>query len=213
MDEKDLNRAESLRQNRSGDLDFYVRLALAADPPVLELGVGSGRVMSALARAGVRVVGLDLARAPLTLASVRMAALPHAAVVQADMCQPPFRGGFGLVLIPFRGLLELRERREQAAALAAAHAILSPGGRLALDVLNPGVAGALARAFGAEQAPRRQHVSTSPDGPMLRLVYRDEMEAMLEGAGFSIDALYGDFDGTPFHEGATEMIWVARRLA
>ena len=42
-----------------GDLDFYVGLAKAAQPPVLELACGTGRVTIPVARAGVPIAGVD----------------------------------------------------------------------------------------------------------------------------------------------------------
>jgi SAM-dependent methyltransferase len=41
------------------DIDFYENLARIHDAPVLELGVGTGRLAVRLAAAGFRVVGLD----------------------------------------------------------------------------------------------------------------------------------------------------------
>ncbi len=41
------------------DLDFYVGLAREAQPPVLELAAGTGRVSLPIARAGVPIVGVD----------------------------------------------------------------------------------------------------------------------------------------------------------
>ena len=43
----------------------------------------------------------------------------------------------------------------------------------------------------------------------LRWVHRFEMQHLLEGAGFEIEALYGDFEGGAFHHGA-EQVWIAR---
>lgn len=45
---------------RRKDVDWYVRLAERVGGPVLEYGVGNGRVAIALARAGFGVVGVDL---------------------------------------------------------------------------------------------------------------------------------------------------------
>jgi ubiquinone/menaquinone biosynthesis C-methylase UbiE len=41
------------------DLDFYVAEARAAEPPVLELACGTGRVTLPIAQAGVPIVGVD----------------------------------------------------------------------------------------------------------------------------------------------------------
>jgi hypothetical protein len=38
-----------------------------------------------------------------------------------------------------------------------------------------------------------------------------ELEHLLARAGFALEALHGDYDGTPFPEKSNEMLWVARR--
>jgi ubiquinone/menaquinone biosynthesis C-methylase UbiE len=43
-----------------GDISFYLDLAHYAVGDVLEIGVGTGRVALELAKAGIRVTGLDL---------------------------------------------------------------------------------------------------------------------------------------------------------
>ena len=58
------------------------------------------------------------------------------------------------------------------------------------------------------------------DGVVLRRQYRRlsfswlepaQVRALLEEAGFEIEALYGDFDRSPFGADSPEQIWVARR--
>ena len=39
----------------------------------------------------------------------------------------------------------------------------------------------------------------------------EQTRALLEETGFEIEALYGDFDRSPFGEGSPEQIWVTRR--
>src|SRR5436309_10150141 len=68
------------------DIPFYVDLAVASGGPVLEIGVGSGRVAVPTALAGVAVVGVDTSPTMLELA--RRRAAPHAIdlhLVEADM--------------------------------------------------------------------------------------------------------------------------------
>jgi SAM-dependent methyltransferase len=60
----------------------------AADPRLLEVGVGTGRMAAPLAAAGVRVVGIDVA--PAMLARLRAKRGDVAAVV-GDAAAPPFR--------------------------------------------------------------------------------------------------------------------------
>src|SRR4051812_5611675 len=57
-----------------GEIDFYVSRALASGGPVLEIASGTGRVTWPLARAGVSVVGLELATAMLGVAESKRAA-------------------------------------------------------------------------------------------------------------------------------------------
>jgi ubiquinone/menaquinone biosynthesis C-methylase UbiE len=45
----------------------------------------------------------------------------------------------------------------------------------------------------------------------LRYFFRFEMEWMLEACGFEVEALYGNFDRSPFTADSPEMIFVARR--
>ncbi len=45
----------------------------------------------------------------------------------------------------------------------------------------------------------------------LRYVFRFEMEHLLELSGFQVEALYGGFDGEPFDDTSSEMVWVARK--
>ena len=44
----------------------------------------------------------------------------------------------------------------------------------------------------------------------LRYAYRWEVYHLLESCGFEVVELYGDFDRSPFDEGSTEMVWVAK---
>ena len=44
------------------DIAFYVELALDAGGPVIELGVGTGRITVPIAEAGIEVIGVDSSR-------------------------------------------------------------------------------------------------------------------------------------------------------
>ena len=46
----------------------------------------------------------------------------------------------------------------------------------------------------------------------LRYAYRWEMHHLLTTSGFEVVELYGDFDRSPFDEGSTEMVWLARSV-
>jgi 2-polyprenyl-3-methyl-5-hydroxy-6-metoxy-1,4-benzoquinol methylase len=57
-----------------GDIAFYRDLAQRTKGQALEVGVGTGRVAVELAKAGIRVTGLDLSAAMLAIATEEAAA-------------------------------------------------------------------------------------------------------------------------------------------
>ena len=121
------------------DVGFYVQLAVESGGPVLEIGVGSGRIAVPTALAGVRVVGIDTSPTMLELTRQRAEALELPIEVhEADMRALPDLGTFPLVTIPFRALLHLRATTTSAIGSSrAAGERLEPGGRLAFDVFHP----------------------------------------------------------------------------
>lgn len=90
----------------SGDLDFYEGCAHRWGSPVLELGVGTGRVAWKLAEAGHRVVGVDLSTSMFARAHQRGATLPsftreRVKVLHGDMTNFSLDQRFPLAIIPF----------------------------------------------------------------------------------------------------------------
>ncbi len=224
-----------------GDVEFYRDLALASGGPVVELGVGTGRIAIPTAQAGIAVIGIDLVPEMLEVAGVRAEAAGVASrlrLVQGDMRSFVLEQPVPLVTIPFRAFLHNIEDADQQATLAACYRALRPGGRLALNVFNPDLgiierwAGKSARhyepfdAAGRVQAhhdfrPQARTVTsklrwqeggaTRRGALTLRYVTREEMERLLAEAGFTVEALYGDCLGAPFGAASTELVFVARR--
>lgn len=129
-----------------GDLDLYLALAARTGGPVLELGVGSGRLAVPLAAAGYEVVGLDTDPAMLARARVRAAAAGRAAegrlrLLEADMttCRLPDAGRYGLAILALNTLFLVGGREAQAAAVRTLAAHLRPGGLAVVDVWLPTV--------------------------------------------------------------------------
>ena len=133
-------------RRRRADVTFYRRLAAARPPagPILELGIGTGRVASALARDGHSVVGIDLSRPMLARARRRIQRLPRAARSRVHLLVGDFRRfalarRFNLVTCPFNGLQHLYSSADIASCLASVRSHLAPGGRFVFDVLHPDV--------------------------------------------------------------------------
>ena len=210
------------------DIPFYVDLAVRTGGPVLELGVGSGRVAVPTALAGISVVGVDSSPAMLELA--RRRAEPHAVdlrLVEADMLSLPDLGRFRLVTIPFRALLHLSSDAERRAVLSAAHDRLWPGGVLAFDVFHPDATdiaethdrwlerepGIWERATWEAVTQRLElAVRTDDSEATMDLWWLDpaDWHRLLAEAGFEDVEAYGWFDRTPLVPGGTESVWVAR---
>jgi SAM-dependent methyltransferase len=124
------------------DIAFYSALAAKRDRGVLELGAGTGRITLALARAGVKVVGVDQSRAMLERAAERIERLPAAARARVqmragDMRTIRLRRRFDLVIAPFNLFMHLFSRADIEKALATVRAHLAPSGRFVMDVMMP----------------------------------------------------------------------------
>jgi SAM-dependent methyltransferase len=121
------------------DVPFWRRLACAAEGRVLELGCGTGRVTLPLARAGARIVGVDLsapmlARARKRAARVRVTHRPG--LVRGDIRALPFASGsFGLVAAPYGILQSLLSERDLVATLQSIARVLTGGGRFATELV------------------------------------------------------------------------------
>jgi SAM-dependent methyltransferase len=122
------------------DLIFYRELAQRTGGPVLEVMCGSGRLLLPLARAGLRLAGVDISAAMLDLARERLAAAnlsERVQLLEADIRQRAPRGPFGLAIIAINSFMHLADPDDQLAALKHIHAALRPGGLLAIDLFNP----------------------------------------------------------------------------
>lgn len=129
-------------RRRKEDVRFYADLAEAQGGPVLELGVGTGRVALAIARRGIEVVGVDrmpqmLARARERLAKEPAALRERVELRKGDLQRIRLGRRFPLVISPFNVFMHLYTREQIEKALAAVRRHLAPGGRFAFDVLMP----------------------------------------------------------------------------
>ena len=80
------------------DVPFYLDEAERSGGPVLELGVGTGRIAVPIAAAGIEVVGVDLSAGMLEVARERAAlAGVELDLRHGDMRDPPVEGEFPLV--------------------------------------------------------------------------------------------------------------------
>jgi SAM-dependent methyltransferase len=134
-----------------GDLDLYLALASRFDGPIVELGVGTGRIAAPLAAAGHEVVGVDADPAMLARARGRASgttahgdAESHLRLIEADIVHLTLTDlerradqGFMLAILALNSLLLFADHRRQRKVVATMAALLEPGGAAVIDCWLP----------------------------------------------------------------------------
>jgi SAM-dependent methyltransferase len=124
------------------DVPFYLEQARQTAGPVLEIACGTGRILLALARAGVRMHGVDKSPHMLRVLQERLSREPaevreRVFVEPGDMREFRLSQRFPLVIIPFRPMQHMFTVPDQIKALQTAAFHLNDDGRLIFDVFFP----------------------------------------------------------------------------
>ncbi|MDD9995204.1 MAG: class I SAM-dependent methyltransferase [Dehalococcoidia bacterium] len=219
------------------EADFVIQaLGLEPGDRVLDLCCGTGRHAVPLARAGLKVTGLDMSEEYLDMAgSAAREAGVKVRLVCGDMREIPYEGEFDAVVNMFTAFGYFDDDADDQRVLDGAAAALRPGGRLLLDLLNrdwvaanyvrnesrEGEDGTVYREMRTfDPVAGRNHVEftiTSPGGVErktshhIRLYVATEVSEMLRSAGLLLERVYGGFDGSRLSVEARRMILVAGR--
>jgi SAM-dependent methyltransferase len=211
------------------DVPFYVDEAVRSEGPVVELGVGTGRIAVPIAKSGIRVIGVDSSEEMLAVCREQAAGAGVSALIdlrQGDLLDPPVPERVPLVLCPFRSFLHLHTDAECRKAFRAAHSLLVPSGRFVFDVFAPSresIAATDRRWIEYEPGvferadwdTRTRTLTLSVRGDTgetsMRLAWRSppEWRRLLDESGFEIEAMYGWFDRRAY-AGGEDTVWVAR---
>jgi SAM-dependent methyltransferase len=210
------------------DVAFYLEEARRSGGPVVELGVGTGRIAVPIAADGIRVIGVDSSRGMLEVCARRAALVGVELDLRVgDLREPPVYERVPLVICPFRSLLHMHSDDDRRRVLQAARVLLVPGGRFIFDVFAPDVAD-IEQTQGRwlEREPGIfEHAVWDQDARTLTLTVRgdesettmalawlspNEWRSLLEQTGFEIEACLGWFDRTPY-DGQEDTVWIARR--
>ena len=196
-----------------------VVVELAGVGPVLELGVGTGRLAAAVAARGVRVHGIELSPA---MVDVLRAETPPGAidVTLGDMATTRAPGTYAVAVLVRNTIMNLTTQDRQVECFRNAAAHLDAGGHFVVEVvvppwqrLPPGetlvVFDATDRHVGideidvATQQSWSHHVWTL-DGASrrfsapFRYVWPSELDLMARLAGMTLRERWEDWDRTPF---------------
>jgi SAM-dependent methyltransferase len=208
--------------------------ARAGAGPVLELGIGTGRVALPLAATGLTVHGVD--------ASARMVELLRAkpggdaiAVTIADFGRFDLAQKFSLVFVVFNTFFSLLTQEEQTGCFERVAAHLAPGGRFVIECFTPDLSrfdrGQRTSATAVEvdevwldtslhdpvqQVVRTQHVVIRESGNELfpvaiRYAWPSELDLMGRVAGLEREERYDGWDGRPFTGKTDAMVTVYRK--
>jgi SAM-dependent methyltransferase len=158
-------------QVRDGvDNAFYLQKAIEAKGPVLEIGVGTGRLLAEALRHGVDAYGVDLSPTMIERCRERLAPAARERVWVEDAVRLRSDRRFALVVAPFRVLSHVPEPDEQRQLLDAIHAVLRPGGAFIFDLYVPNLRLLLdglpeTNDFDGEHAPGRRLRRFVSSGP------------------------------------------------
>jgi SAM-dependent methyltransferase len=152
-------------KSRRHDVEYYVELARATGGPVLEYGIGNGRVALPIARAGIEVFGVDLSRPMLDdlarrLDKERPATRERVGFEHGDMRTLALSRHFALAIVPFNGLLHLYETTDVEALFARVFEHLEPDGVFVFDFSLPVPADLARKSDRWYRAPKLRHPTT-----------------------------------------------------
>lgn len=225
-----------LTQERTeSEVDFIENeLRLTVGERILDVGCGFGRHSIELARRGYAVTGIDPSGA--MIAAARQRAQEEG--LEIDFRQE--RGQhmrsaspFAAALCLFTTLGQIDEQGENTALINNVHSMLQDGGHLLVEVPQRGTA--VRRLTPYEeigQGPRKAFVRRRYDAQSrsifeefrivsghdeqtyrlrYRLFTRYELESLLTNAGFSVTAVYSDYEGTELGPEQAQMLVLARK--
>jgi SAM-dependent methyltransferase len=210
--------------------------AAAGGGPVLELGVGSGRLAIPLAARGIEVHGIDASTAMLDRLRAKLGG-EAIRVTVGDMSElalvdPP---AFAVVVVAFNTFFNLPDEGAQQRCLDRVAALLAPEGRFVLEAFVPGddlgpnthavmprritadeVVLTVSQVDAGAQTVTGQHVHLRESGIRLRpwhLRYAtpDQLDAMTQRAGLELEARDAGWAGEPFTEASTVHVSTYRR--
>lgn len=132
-------------KDQQADIEWYEAIAeeRSGELPIVEMGIGTGRIALPLARAGYEVRGVDrmpemLERLEDKLEDEDEEVAERIELIEGDITELPVKNRSAhLVIAPFNVLQHLYSWDQLRDCFAEAYRVLKPGGTFAFDVLLP----------------------------------------------------------------------------
>ena len=190
-------------------------LSLQPGARVLDAGCGFGRSVGVFARMGFEAVGVDISPAVIGEAEKRN---PGPTYVVHDLTRrlPSSLGQFDAIVNLYSSFGYGVTRADDQAVLETWHAALKPGGRVVMELSDIERTlhrlGPLGTVVDREENGVHEHLYVDPETRVLHVTYTaegrsievetryytaDELQVMVEQAGFRDVARYGGFDAHP----------------
>ena len=229
--------SEIADQNQTERQIHFLKNTLKLNGLILDLACGTGRHMISLNKQGYSVVGLDVSLKLLKMAKNRWRKAP---VVCADMRFLPFKAEtFSAAINMDTSFGYLPSERDDLQSLIALRETLKKDGMLILDLFNREH---LIKEHKALSQPKwreypsfflQQKRTVDAKGSFLhdgwtvrdktdgqvrffehkaRLYKLNQLQGLLEHAGFSVNVLYGDYEGQSFSADSKRLILIANKM-
>jgi SAM-dependent methyltransferase len=202
----------------------------AGGGPVLELGIGTGRIALPLSQRGVRVHGIDLSEAMVA----RLREKPGADAIDVtigDFATTNVNGMFALAYLVFNTIMNLTTQEAQVACFQNVAAHLEPGGCFVIEVGLPDLQrlpfGETIRPFAssethlgfdeydvANQGLISHHYNRTHDAAFarwsipFRYVWPSELDLMARLAGMTLRERWSGWKAEPFTSESTKLVGV-----
>ncbi len=201
--------------------------------PVLELGVGTGRLAVPLAARGVRVVGLDTSSAMLAKLAENDPARSVTTRI-GDMVDDQPAGPFALVFVAYNTFFNVLSEERQRACFAAVAERLVPGGAFVIEAFVPepqpgssvtvrsmtvdAVVLSVTMHDLAAQTAQGQYISITGTGGVrmrpwaIRYATVEQLDTMALDSGFRLAERWEDAERAPFTADSPRHVSVYRTI-
>lgn len=119
--------------------DFYLEEIINTKGPVLEAGVGTGRIFTSALESGADIYGIDYSEKMLMRLKEKISPDEHNRISQNDIRDFKLDKKFQLIISPFRVFQHLLTVEDQLKTLNNIYDHLEECGRLIFDVFNPDI--------------------------------------------------------------------------